>query len=323
MNGSETTKKIPIVAIIGPTAVGKTEAGLGLARNLNAEIISVDSRQVYRHLDVGTDKISASVREEIPHHLIDVVDPDEIFSAADFASRAQVAIAKIREAGRVPLLVGGTPFYYKALEGNFLTRSLPKDEAVRASLEREIAEKGLPELHRRLETVDPQSARRVHPNDPVRTMRALEIFELTGRTATDWYQEGEKLPSLYDIYYIGLNLPREALYARIAQRVKKQFASGYYDEVRWLLEKGYSPRLPAMQGFGYRELVCYHFGEMTFEEALEGDIRATKNYARRQITWFKHFLPVTWYDLSKLSLCDAISRMTEVSLAHLGGGDAR
>ena len=163
------------------------------------------------------------------------------------------------------------------------------------------------------------SAQRVHPNDPVRTMRALEIYELTGRTATDWYKEGTKSPSHYKIHYIGLNLPREELYVRIVQRVKEQFASGYYDEVRWLLEKGYSPELPAMQGFGYRELVRYHLGEMTFEEALEGDIRATKIYARRQITWFKHFLPVTWYDLSKLSLCDIIPQMTEISLAHLKG----
>lgn len=319
MNNVEATKKIPIIAIIGPTAVGKTEASLALAHNLNAEIISVDSRQVYRYLNVGTDKISASIREEIPHHLIDIVAPDEIFSAADFVAHAQAAIAKICASGRVPLLVGGTPFYYKALEGDFLTESLPKDEMLRASLEQEIKANGLHALHRRLEEVDPVSAKRVHPNDPVRTMRALEIYELTGRTATDWYKDGKKFPSCYQMHYIGLNLPREELYVRIAQRVKKQFASGYYDEVRWLLEKGYSPQLPAMQGFGYRELVCYHFGEMTFEEALAGDIRATKIYARRQITWFKHFSPVTWYDLSKLPLCDVISQMTEVSLAHLRG----
>ena len=319
MNTIEETNKIPIVAIIGPTAVGKTEASLALARNLNAEIISVDSRQVYRYLNVGTDKISASIRAEIPHHLIDVVAPDEIFSAADFVTHAQIAIEKIRSSGRVPLLVGGTAFYYKALEGGFLTESLPKSEALRASLEQEIKDKGLRALHRRLEEIDPVSAQRVHPNDPVRTMRALEIYELTGRTATDWYKEGTKSPSRYQIHYIGLNLPREELYVRIVQRVKEQFASGYYDEVRWLLEKGYSPELPAMQGFGYRELVRYHLGEMTFEEALEGDIRATKIYARRQITWFKHFLPVTWYDLSKLSLCDIIPQMTEISLAHLKG----
>ena len=238
MNTIEETNKIPIVAIIGPTAVGKTEASLALARNLNAEIISVDSRQFYRYLNVGTDKISASIRAEIPHHLIDVVAPDEIFSAADFVTHAQIAIEKIRSSGRVPLLVGGTAFYYKALEGGFLTESLPKSEALRASLEQEIKDKGLRSLYRRLEEVDPVSAERVHPNDPVRTMRALEIYELTGRTATDWYKEGTKSPSHYKIHYIGLNLPREELYVRIVQRVKEQFASGYYDEVRWLLEKG-------------------------------------------------------------------------------------
>ena len=308
--------KIPIIAIIGPTAVGKTMFSLELAKNLNAEVISVDSRQVYRYLNVGTDKVDAEIRKEVLHHLIDVADPDQIFSAADFASQTEDAVKRIRARGRVPLLIGGTPFYYKALTG-LLSSDLPKDSEMRSLLEKEISERGLNEMHCELAAVDPSAAAKIHPNDPVRIMRALEIYRLTGKNASWWYDNQEKIDSQYDIFYIGLIRDRSTLYKNIENRVKVQFASGYPEEVEWLLKQGYSRNLPSMQGFGYRELVEYLNGECTFEEALMGDIRSTKAFSRRQMTWFKHFAPAIWYDFDTQSIDEVLKESLERSYAHL------
>ena len=310
--------KIKAIAIIGPTAVGKTNFSLSLASSLGAEIISVDSRQVYRYLDVGTDKVSREIRRRIIHHLIDIADPDQIYSAADFAADAADAARRICARGRVPLLIGGTPFYYRALEGA-LSDNLPKDENVRAELENEIKERGLDALHGELEGIDPESAARIHPHDPVRTMRALEIFRITGKSASWWYGSADRMESPWDIFYIGLTRDRAVLYENIARRVKQQFANGYPEEVKWLLDNGYSPDLPALQGFGYRELVEYIIGRVSLAEAEEGDIRSTKAFSRRQMTWFKHFEPAVWYDLGASSGDGVLSDVLSRSLSHLEG----
>ena len=312
-------KKIPVIAIIGPTAVGKTEFSLALAASLGAEVISVDSRQVYRYLDVGTDKVSREIRREVIHHLIDVVDPDQVYSAADFAEDAVDAARRITARRRVPLLIGGTPFYYRALAGT-LSEDLPKSAEIRARLEAEIAERGLAALHDELLAVDPEAGAKIHQNDPVRTMRALEIFRLTGKNASWWYRQQDKMESPCEILYIGLTRLRANLYRNIERRVKEQFASGYPEEVKWLLDNGYSPSLPALQGFGYRELVRYIGGECTFLEAIEGDIRSTKAFSRRQMTWFKHFEPARWYDFDEVSKEDALKDVVPRCLAHLEGG---
>ena len=313
---TEKDKKVPVIAIIGPTAVGKTKFSLGLAEKFDAEVISVDSRQVYRYLDVGTDKVSHETRRHIPHHLIDVADPDQVYSAADFAFQAADAIERIRKRRKTPLLIGGTPFYYKALCGA-LSEDLPKDEEVRRALEDEIKEKSLTELHNELRSIDPAAAEKIHPNDPVRTMRALEIFRITGRNATWWYQNQSKMESCYDIFYIGLIRARTNLYDNIARRVREQFENGYPEEVEWLLSRGYSPKLPALQGFGYRELVRYVKGNSTYEEALEGDIRSTKAFSRRQMTWFKHFGPAMWYDFDKYEMTEAMDDVMPHCIRHL------
>lgn len=310
------SSQIPVIAIIGPTAVGKTKFSLELAGKLNAEVISVDSRQVYRYLDVGTDKVSLEIRHEILHHLIDVADPDQVYSAADFASQAADSIARIRNRGRVPLLIGGTPFYYNALRGT-LSEDLPKDAAVRKILEDEIEQKGLAELHCELSTIDPAAAKKIHPNDPVRIMRALEIYRITGKPATWWYENQVKIDSPFDIFYIGLIRARANLYENIASRVKKQFSNGYPEEVEWLLAQGYSPSLPALQGFGYRELVQYIKGSCSYDEALEGDIRSTKVFSRRQMTWFKHFSPAMWYDFDKYEMSEAMRNVLPHCFRHL------
>ena len=316
MTDKRKLNKIPVIAIIGPTAVGKTKFSLELAGRLNAEVISVDSRQVYRYLDVGTDKVSLEIRREILHHLIDVADPDQIYSAADFASQATDAIERIRKRNRVPLLIGGTPFYYRALYGT-LSEDLPKDTAVRKLLEEEIEERGLAELHSELSAIDPEAAAKIHPNDPVRTMRALEIYRITGKPATWWYGNQAKMESPFDIFYIGLIRDRSNLYKNIAARVREQFSNGYPEEVEWLLAQGYSPSLPALQGFGYRELVQYVKGSCSYEEALEGDIRSTKAFSRRQMTWFRHFEPALWYDFDKYEMSEAMEDVMPRCIRHL------
>lgn len=311
-------KKIPLIAIIGPTAVGKTQFSLGLADKLNAEIISVDSRQVYRYLDVGTDKIDLETRKRYIHHMIDIVDPDQIYSAADFAADTMDAVRRIIKRGRVPLLIGGSALYYKALEGA-LSADLPKDEKVRNDIAREISEAGLDELYKQLVSVDPVSAEKIHPNDSIRISRALEVYRLTGKPVSWWYEHQERDNSEVDIFYIGLLRDRADLYQNIEKRVYKQFNSGYPEEVEWLLKNGYSENLPSMQGFGYKELVLYHKGIMTFDEAAEGDIRATKVFSRRQMTWFKHFQPAEWYNVGTVSVDNILTDVMPKCLMHLNG----
>jgi len=309
-------EKKNIIAVIGPTAVGKTAFSLRLARELSAEIISVDSRQVYRYLDVGTDKVSSALRREILHHLIDIVDPDQIYSAAGFAADASCAIERIGARGRTSLLVGGTPFYYRALTGA-LSDKLPKDGAARRALELEIEERGLHELHKELCEVDPAAALKIHKNDPVRTMRALEIYRTTGKTATWWYKNQGKISHPYNIFYIGLIRERPSLYQNIEKRVRFQFSHGYPEEVEWLLAQGYSPKLPALAGFGYRELVACLLGKCGLEDAIQGDIRSTKAFARRQMTWFKHFCPAMWYDCGAMTEKQIADDALERCLRHL------
>ena len=276
-------KKMPIVAVIGPTAVGKTAMSLDLARALNAEVISVDSRQVYRYMDVGTDKISREVRREIPHHLIDVAGPDQVYTASDFTAQAADCVKRIMARGRTPLFVGGTPFYYQALFSRLLSIDVPTDEKLRAEL------------------------------------FALEIFLLSGRPASEWYRERPS-ESPYDVLYLGLFKPRDILVSGIERRVRRQFASGYPEEVKWLLDHGYSPGLPSMQGFGYKELALFHQGRMTLEEAIMGDVVATRQFAKRQMTWFKKFAPAVWCDLSQKTPAENEKWLIDRARKHLDEG---
>lgn len=288
-----------VLAIVGPTAVGKTRIAFELARALGGEIISVDSRQVYRYLDIGTDKISQAERRVVPHHLIDAADPDDVFTAADFVREAEAACARIRARGKLPILAGGTPMYLRALEGSMLSDPLPRDERVRAELEQEAQDAGLQVLHARLADVDASAADKIHPNDAVRILRALEIFKLTGEPPSEVLRGAKKIGGRERLSYIGLSSPRDALYSRIDARVEEQFRNGYVDEVRWLLDNGYSPELPALRGFGYREIVEHLAGRITLEEAIAGDKRSTRAFVRRQMAWFRHFSPIIWHDTAE------------------------
>jgi tRNA dimethylallyltransferase len=287
-----------LYAIIGPTAAGKTKAAFELARRIGGEVVSVDSRQIYRYMDIGTDKISHADRKIVPHHLIDIADPDEEFSAADFVRRAEDAVRRIAARGGIPILAGGSPLYYKALEGNMLSDGLPKDPNVRESLEREASERGNAAMHALLGEIDPDAALRIHPNDRYRILRALEIWKLTGKGPTELYRERKKIGGI-KIFYFGVKAPRDVLYKKIETRAAKQFENGYPEEVEWLLSRGYSAEHPSMRGFGYRELIMYLKGGMTLEDALAGDIKSTRVFSRRQMTWFCKFRPILWYDFSE------------------------
>jgi len=310
--------KSPIVAIIGPTAVGKTAISLAVAPAIEGEVISVDSRQVYRYMDIGTDKVSMEDRRHVIHHLVDVTDPDDTFTAARFVEEANGTIKRVIAREKRPLLVGGTPFYYNALFGEMLTTSLASDVEVRASLLKEAEIKGKGYLYKKLEIHDPDLALRIHPNDLTRIVRGLEVFYTTGKPASWWYRHGKKIKSPYNVLYIGIIRPREVAYNKIEQRARRQFERGLIDEVRWLLKNGFDERFPSMQGLGYREVVRYLRGLYSMDEALTYYIKATKSLYRRQMTWFKRFKPIVWYDLDEIDEDVAVSSIVDKIKEHMG-----
>lgn len=308
----------PAVALIGPTAVGKTALSITIAERLNAEIISVDSRQVYRYMDIGTDKISPALRHEIPHHMIDIADPDEKFTVSDFAEKTSQAAARIYARKKIPLFVGGTPFYYNALFHASLNEDLPSDEDIRGKYEALANSQGAELLHMRLAEVDPSTAEKLHKNDIQRVTRALEIWDLTGKAPSQIYSEGTKRDYGFDVLYIGLSRSREELFDRIEIRLEQEFSQGFVEEVAWLLEHGYDEKFNPLKGLGYRELIDYHKGKISLDTALEGAISRTKAFCRRQQTWFKKFEPAIWFEMSEGNHEDEI---ITVSLNHINGAN--
>ena len=310
----------PVVALIGATAVGKTALSISIAEKLKAEIVSVDSRQVYRYMDVGTDKISLSLRREIPHHMIDVADPDEKFTVSDFAEKTSQAVSRIFVRRKIPLFVGGTPFYYNALFHASLNAELPSDDNIREKYETLANSQGAELLHMRLAEVDPASAERLHKNDVKRVTRALEIFDLTGKAPSELFKNGEKRDFLpgFDVLYIGLSRSREELFSRISIRLEQEFSSGFVEEVEWLMTHGFDERFNPLKGLGYREILEYLRGKITLDEALEGSIARTKAFCRRQQTWFKKFSPAVWFDMSESNHEEEIISLIQ---KHLSGGE--
>lgn len=306
----------PVVALIGATAVGKTALSVSIAERLRAEIISVDSRQIYRYMDVGTDKVSLSLRREIPHHMIDIADPDERFTVSDFAERTSQAVSRIYSRRKIPLFVGGTPFYYNALFHASLNSDLPSDENVREKYETLANSQGAELLHMRLAEVDPTTAERLHKNDIKRVTRALEIWDLTGKAPSEIFEHGEKRDYGFDILYIGLSRSREELFSRIAIRLEQEFSSGFPEEVEWLMKHGFDERFNPLRGLGYRELLEYHRGKIKLDEALEASIARTKAFCRRQQTWFKKFAPAVWFDMSE---SNHENEITELIQKHMNG----
>lgn len=291
----------PLLVIVGPTGVGKTAAAVQLAARLPIEAVNADSRQVYRGMDIGTGKPTADERAALPHHLIDVAAPDERYHAARFRAEALGAIEEIRARGRLPVVVGGTGLYIRALLKG-LDPAPPADLALRRELEAEAqAHGGAPALHARLAALDADAARRLHPNDRVRIVRAIEVRTLLGRAALDPARRGaadwSRDVAGWRLLMVGLCRPRPALNRRLAERARAMAARGMMEEVRRLLDAGYDEALPAMGGIGYRAFCAAVRGQMSPDEALRLMIRDTTRYAKRQMTWFARDPEVRWIDV--------------------------
>ncbi len=285
-----------LLCIIGPTAVGKTEIAINIALCINGEIVSVDSRQIYRKMDIGTAKPTLEQINIVPHHLIDCVEPDEYFSVADYQKLADKAIKDIQNRGKVPMLVGGSGMYFRAvIDGLFEGPEADKD--FRDKLKAEAEEKGIEYLYEKLKIIDPQASKNIHHNDLTRIIRALEVFELSGIRISELQTQWNGSKTRYDFIAFGLNRPRRELYERIEARVDNMITDGLLDEVRLL--SSYSRNLPAMNCFGYKEFFDYLDGKYNLKEAIRLVKQNTRRYAKRQLTWFRKDTRIKWIDLSE------------------------
>lgn len=290
----------PLILIIGPTAVGKTELSIQLAERLNGEIISADSRLFYRGMDIGTAKPTLEERARVPHHLIDVADPDETWSLAVFQQAATEIIADIHARERLPFLVGGTGQYVRAVSEGWSPPEVEPDPRLRGILEKAAEDKGIYWLHAGLRRIDPLAAEKIDPRNVRRTIRALEVILTTGMPFS---QQRGKSDSPYNLLTIGLKRPREELYQRVDERIEAMFTAGFLEEVQELLDRGYSPELPTMSAIGYRECVQVIKGQLSIEQAKVEMRRATRVFVRRQANWFKEDDPdIHWFEAGQDNL---------------------
>jgi tRNA dimethylallyltransferase len=288
-----------VLAIVGATATGKSALGMALAEELGGEIVSADALQVYRGLDLGTAKASAADRARVRHHLIDILDPDELYSAGEFARRGREAIAEIQGRRRLPVVVGGSGLYLRALFQGM--SAIPAgDPEVRRELRERLEAEGLEKLRAELARVDPTTERRLAIGDTQRVLRALEVARATGRPLSAWIAEQPFGTQAIAAIRVGLTLPRGILYDRIAGRVAWMMEEGWLAEVEGLLRLGLSPRLPAFQAIGYRQLVRHLEGDGSLEQAIAEIVRETRRFAKRQETWFRKEPDVTWFSAQEL-----------------------
>jgi tRNA dimethylallyltransferase len=290
---------IPLLVIAGPTGSGKTDTAVLVAQAIDGEVVTADSMQVYRRMDIGTAKPTPDERRGIPHHLIDIVDPDDEFSVADYTARADAVIRDMQARGKVAIVSGGTGFYISALIDRWEFPPQPPDFALRERMRQLVREEGEVALHQRLRAVDAASAARLHPHDIKRVIRALEVYQLTGRPLSSYqYKPGDAAPhGPYRPLLYGLTMPREQLYERLARRVHTQLDAGLLEEVRRLYEHGYAPELSAMKGITYRQLLGYLSGAYDFSTAIELMVRDNRRYAKRQCTWFNADKRLHWIDI--------------------------
>ena len=283
----ETIKKRPLLIITGPTAVGKTSLSIQAAKIFDGEIISADSMQVYRKMDIGSAKVTKEEMEGIPHHLIDILDPWEEFDVAAFQKMAKQVIEDIYSRGKLPVIAGGTGFYIQALLYDINFQKTEDDGSIRKELENLEREKGAEYLHQMLESIDPESAETIHANNVKRVIRAIEYYRQTGKKISQHNQEERQKTSPYDFLYYVVNMDREKLYGRIEARVDQMMAHGLVEEVRKLKEMGCTRDMVSMQGLGYKEILDYLNGVCTLEEAVYVIKRDTRHFAKRQLTWFR------------------------------------
>lgn len=292
--------KIPLGVILGPTGTGKTALSFEIAKYLPVEIISVDSMQVYQGMDIGTAKPSQREREKIPHHLIDIVPPDYFFSVAEFKEKALKAIDDIYVRGKIPLLVGGTPLYYKALFGEFSIPIVPPDYELRKKLRAEIEEHGEEKLYEELKKIDPKTASKIHPHDHKRIIRALEVYYKVGKPISEL--AGKREEDRFVVSKIGLFMPKELHYKILDERVDEMIKQGLIEEVKRLYSKGIDENYVSMQGIGYKEILKYLKGEISLGESIHLIKKRTRLFVKRQYTWFKKDKSIHWFDVSKYTL---------------------
>lgn len=305
-----------MIGIVGPTAIGKTAVGLAVAERLgNAEILSADSVQIYRKMDIGTAKPTPAERASAVFHGIDVADPDEEFTLADFMALAEKAFAEIAARRKVALVVGGTGLYVRAATTNLDLPRTPPDPELRERWREFASEHGQPALHAELAKIDPDAGSRIHLNDTKRIIRALEVYEKTGRSMSDWHRENrsQSAPAVPKMSLFALDCDRTALYETIERRVDLMIGAGLVEEVKGLREEGYSPALKPMQSLGYKQVNAYLDGQVSLDDAVADIKRATRHFARRQLIWFRADERLDWIQTDGLSASGVAERILERS----------
>ena len=313
MNHSELIRtQKPIVAIVGPTAIGKSRIGIEIAKVLHTEILTADSCQVYRGMDIGTDKPTLPERQGVPHRLIDLVAPDQSFNVGDFRRHAKKEISRLHSEGLLPLVVGGTGLYIRGLLRG-LCPGPPANWSIRDALRQEATERGWPSLHEKLQQVDPDLAQRLHPNDQPKVLRALEVYQTLGIPFSKVQQQHQFQETPYPFLLIGLTMERHTLYRRIETRVEWEIEKGLVQETQQLMQQGYSRNLGSMKGLGYRQFSGYLAGEYSYEEAVRLLKRDTRHFAKRQMTWFRKEPAIQWITLEESeSLARAATRIMKM-----------
>jgi len=290
--------KIKVLIITGATAIGKSEIAIEIAKRLGGEIVSADSMQVYKGMDVGTAKPSINDVREVPHHLIDIAAPDEEFSVAEYQQKARKEIADISNRGNLPILVGGSGLYIRAVIDRFEFPPGTLDSSIRKRLEEELQRLGAPALHERLRGLDPHAGASIHANNSRRVIRALEVIESTGHPFSEFQKEWRSRESIYDGKIVALNLPRKRLYAKIDERVDRMICDGLVEETKLLLSQGYGRTITSKQALGYRQVLDYLEEKIPLDECVSRIKQKTRHFAKRQITWLKHDPRVVWVDIS-------------------------
>ncbi len=290
------TDKIPLLVLAGPTAVGKTALAMEVAQALQTEIVSADSAQIYRDLDIGTAKPSAAEQRRVIHHLIDMVYPDQAFSVADYQKAAFRTIKALWQEGKLPFMVGGTGLYIRAVIDAYAFGAKGANPQIRATLSALAEARGTEYLHRQLEGIDPHAAAAIHPRDSRRIIRALEVYSLEGKPISEQVSRTRQEQSPYQVLFFGLRVDRDILYRRIEERVDLMIQQGFLEEVRSLYHRGYGENSPGMQILGYRQLLAYLQGRCGWEETVAEIKKQTRNLAKRQLTWFRRDEALKWLD---------------------------
>lgn len=292
-------KKVLILA--GPTGVGKTELSIELAKKLNGEIISADSMQIYKYMDIGSAKITKEEMKEIPHHMIDIIDPSENFSVSEYKDKGSAILEQILDKNKLPMIVGGTGLYINSLTCNMNFSETDKDDVYRIYLENLAMEKGNEYIHEMLKDIDPISYKEIHYNNLKRVIRALEVYKLTGKAFSSYNSGEDFYKSEYDTSLFVLTMNREKLYERINKRVDIMIEKGLVDECIMLKERGYTSSMQSMQGIGYKEMLFYLENKISFEDAVDMIKQGSRNYAKRQLTWFRRDPRAIFLDKDELS----------------------